>query len=140
FDEGGHLYDVVDLDGGTVSDAACRPNQLFAISLDYPVLNEERWKPVVDVAESELLTPVGLRSLSPKHPEYKPIYSGNLRSRDGAYHQGTVWAWLIGPFIDAWLKVHPNDKPGARRFLETFPIHLSDVCIVQISEVFDASV
>ena len=66
FEEGGHLYDVVDLDGGTVSDAACRPTQLFAISLDYPVLNEERWKSVVDVAESELLTPVGLRSLSPK--------------------------------------------------------------------------
>ena len=59
---------------------------------------------------NKLLTPVGLRSLSPDDPEYKPIYSGDLRSRDGAYHQGTVWAWLIGPFIDAWLKVHPDDK------------------------------
>ena len=138
FEEGGYLYDVVDLDGGTASDAACRPNQLFAISLDYPVLNEERWKPVVDVAESELLTPVGLRSLSPKHPEYKPIYSGNLRSRDGAYHQGTVWAWLIGPFIDAWLKVHPEDKSAARRFLTRFPERMNENGIGTISEVFDA--
>ena len=138
FEEGGYLYDVVDLDGGTASDAACRPNQLFAISLDHPVLNEERWKFVVDVAESELLTPVGLRSLSPKHPEYKPIYSGNLRSRDGAYHQGTVWAWLIGPFIDAWLKVHPEDKSAARRFLTRFPERMNENGIGTISEVFDA--
>ncbi len=138
FEEGGYLYDVVDLDGGTASDAACRPNQLFAISLDHPVLNEERWKSVVDVAESELLTPVGLRSLSPKHPEYKPIYSGNLRSRDGAYHQGTVWAWLIGPFIDAWLKVHPEDKSAARKFLTRFPERMNENGIGTISEVFDA--
>jgi predicted glycogen debranching enzyme len=95
FEEGAYLYDVVDVDGGSASDAACRPNQLFAIALDNPVLNEARWKSVVDVAERELLTPVGLRSLSPKHPDL-PIY-GDLRSRDGAYHQGTVWAWLIGP-------------------------------------------
>ena len=85
-----------------------------------------------------MVTPVGLRSLSPDDPEYKPIYSGDLRSRDGAYHQGTVWAWLIGPFIDAWLKVHPNDKQGARKFLEVFPVHLTDDGLGTISEVFDA--
>ena len=79
-----------------------------------------------------------MRSLSPDDPEYKPIYSGDLRSRDGAYHQGTVWAWLIGPFIDAWLKVHPDDKQGARKFLDTFPVHLSDDGLGTISEVFDA--
>ena len=73
--------------------------------------------------KSELLTPVGLRSLSPNHPDYKPIYDGDLRSRDGAYHQGTVWAWLIGPFIDAWLKVHPDENASARKFLERFPEH-----------------
>ncbi|HEX8077734.1 MAG TPA: amylo-alpha-1,6-glucosidase, partial [Chthoniobacterales bacterium] len=106
FEDGGYLYDVVDVDGGSASDSACRPNQLFAISLDHPVLDEPRWRSVVDVAERELLTPVGLRSLSPNHPDYKPIYGGDLRSRDGAYHQGTVWAWLMGPFIDAWLKAH----------------------------------
>jgi predicted glycogen debranching enzyme len=138
FEEGGYLYDVVDVDGGSDSDAACRPNQLFAISLDHPVLDEARWKAVVDVAERELLTPVGLRSLSPKHPDYKPLYGGDLRSRDGAYHQGTVWAWLIGPFIDAWLKVHPQDKRAARKFLDRFPESMNENGIGTISEVFDA--
>jgi predicted glycogen debranching enzyme len=138
FAEGGHLYDVIDVDGGSASDPACRPNQLFAISLDHPVLDESRWKSVLEVAQAELLTPVGLRSLSPKHPDYKPIYSGDLRSRDGAYHQGTVWAWLIGPFIDAWLKVHPRDKQGARKFLDRFPERMNENGIGTISEVFDA--
>ena len=95
-------------------DPACRPNQVFAISLRHPVLDRERWEPVLDVVRERLLTPVGLRSLAPGHPDYKPRYYGDLRSRDAAYHQGTVWAWLIGPFIDAWLKVHPDDRAGAR--------------------------
>ena len=138
FEEGGHLYDVVDVDGGTSNDPACRPNQLFAISLDHPVLDEARWKSVVDVAERELLTPVGLRSLSPNHPDYKPIYGGDLRSRDGAYHQGTVWAWLIGPFIDAWLNVHPEEKETARNFLSRFPESMNENGVGTISEVFDA--
>jgi predicted glycogen debranching enzyme len=138
FEEGGHLYDVVEVDGGSASDAACRPNQLFAISLDHPVLDEARWESVVAVAERELLTPVGLRSLSPNHPDYKPLYGGDLRSRDGAYHQGTVWAWLIGPFIDAWLKVHPRDKATARKFLSRFPESMNENGIGTISEVFDA--
>ena len=138
FEEGGHLYDVVDVDGGSGVDAACRPNQLFAISLDHPVLDEARWKSVVAVAERELLTPVGLRSLSPQHADYKPLYGGDLRSRDGAYHQGTVWAWLIGPFIDAWLKVHPQDRSAARKFLDRFPESMNENGIGTISEVFDA--
>ena len=115
-----------------------RPNQLFAISLDHPVLDASRWGPVLDAVEKKLLTPLGLRSLSPDHPDYKPIYAGDLRSRDGAYHQGTVWAWLIGPFIDAWLKVHPQDRSGAREFLEGFLRHLNEAGIGTISEVFDA--
>ncbi|PYJ74966.1 MAG: glycogen debranching protein [Verrucomicrobia bacterium] len=140
FADGGYLYDVVDCNGDKEAhDVSCRPNQLFAISLDHPVLDQERWKSVVDIAQNKLLTPLGLRSLSPNDPEYKPIYSGDLRSRDGAYHQGTVWAWLIGPFIDAWLKVYPNDKRGARKFLETFPVHLSDNGLGTISEVYDAN-
>jgi predicted glycogen debranching enzyme len=140
FADGGYLYDVVDCNGDKEThDVSCRPNQLFAISLDHPVLDQERWKSVVDVVQNKLLTPFGLRSLSPDDPEYKPIYSGDLRSRDGAYHQGTVWAWLIGPFVDAWLKVHPNDKRGARKFLETFPVHLSDNGLGTIAEVFDAN-
>src|SRR3984893_10239244 len=139
YSEGGYLYDVIDCNGQKDTyDKSCRPNQLFAISLDHPVLNPERWKSVVDVAEEKLLTSVGLRTLSPDDPAYKPIYAGDLRSRDGAYHQGTVWAWLIGPFVDAWLKVHPHDRSAARKFLETFPVHLGDNGIGTISEVFDA--
>jgi predicted glycogen debranching enzyme len=137
--DGGYLFDVVDCNGQSkANDSACRPNQLFAISLEHPVLDQKRWSSVVKVAQEKLLTSVGLRSLSPDHPDYKPIYSGDLRSRDGAYHQGTVWAWLIGPFVDAWLKVHPDDKTSARKFLATFPQHLGDDGIGTIGEVFDA--
>jgi len=131
---GQYLYDVVD--GPNGNDAACRPNQLLAISLKHPVLDESRWARVVEIAEAKLLTPVGLRSLSEDDPEYKKTYDGDLRSRDAAYHQGTVWAWLIGPFIDAWLKVHPDDVASARRFLQGFT--LSDACVGSISEIFDA--
>jgi predicted glycogen debranching enzyme len=138
FAEGGYLYDVVDVEGGSANDPSLRPNQLLAISLDHPVLDAERWKPVIDIVETKLLTPLGLRTLSPDDPQYKPIYAGDLRSRDGAYHQGTVWAWLIGPFIDAWLKVHPHDRATARKFLARFPEHLSEAGIGTISEVFDA--
>ena len=78
-------------------------------------------------SSDELLTPVGLRSLSREHPDYKPHYDGDLRSRDAAYHQGTVWGWLIGPFIDAWLKVHPPTSTRARHFLDGFRAELGDV-------------
>ena len=138
FAEGRYLYDVVDVDGGSDNDSSLRPNQLFAISLDHPVLDPKHWKSVIEIAEDKLLTPLGLRTLSPDDPEYKPIYAGDLRSRDGAYHQGTVWAWLIGPFIDAWLKIHPHDRSTARKFLERFPEQLSEAGIGTISEVFDA--
>jgi predicted glycogen debranching enzyme len=132
-----HLYDVVDGDHGS-DDAACRPNQIFAISLDHPVLDRERWKQVVDVVKERLLTPVGLRSLAPGHPDYKRVYFGDLRSRDAAYHQGTVWAWLIGPFADAWLKVYPEDRAGARKLLEGFESRVSDACVGSIAEIYDA--
>ena len=137
YEEGGYLYDVVDAEGGG-DDASCRPNQVFAISLDCPVLEQPRWQPVMDVVTRRLLTPVGLRSLAPGSPEYKPKYYGDLRSRDAAYHQGTVWAWLIGPYIDAWVKLHPEDASQARRFLEGFEPHLNRQCVGSISEVFDA--
>ena len=88
--------------------------------------------------KDRLLTPVGLRSLARGHPDYKSKYFGDLRSRDAAYHQGTVWAWLIGPFIDAWLAVHPEDCAGARKFLDGFLGAMSEACIGSISEVFDA--
>ena len=89
-------------------------------------LAEQHWAAVVDVVQRRLLTPVGLRSLAPGEPDYKPSYDGDLRSRDAAYHQGTVWAWLIGPFIDAWLRVHPDQQQQAREFLQGFKIHLSE--------------
>lgn len=136
YENGGYLYDVVDGEQG--DDPACRPNQLFAISLRHPILDRSRWGAVVEVTRRRLLTPVGLRSLAPGHPDYKPKYYGDLRARDAAYHQGTVWAWLIGPFVDAWLKVHPDDRAGARSFLEGFVPQLSEDCVGSISEVFDA--
>ncbi len=134
--EGNYLYDVVDGEKG--NDTACRPNQVFAISLPHPILEPARWEAVLSTVQKRLLTPVGLRSLAPGHPDYKPKYDGDLRSRDAAYHQGTVWAWLIGPFIDAWIKTYPADAAGARRFLEGFIGHLGEACIGSISEIFDA--
>ncbi|HEX3128064.1 MAG TPA: amylo-alpha-1,6-glucosidase [Thermoanaerobaculia bacterium] len=136
YEAGGYLYDVIDGPGG--DDPACRPNQVFAISLDHPVLDRERWEPVLRVVRERLVTPVGLRSLAPGHPDYKPTYDGDLRARDAAYHQGTVWGWLIGPFVDAWLRLHPEDKAGARELLSGFQGHLAEACLGSISEVFDA--
>jgi predicted glycogen debranching enzyme len=133
-----YLYDVIDGEHG--DDAACRPNQLLAISLRHAILVPERWSAVLEVVRQRLLTPVGLRSLDPAHPAYKATYDGDLRARDAAYHQGTVWAWLMGPFIDAWLKVHPDDRAGARAYLDGFEAHLDDACMGSISEVFDAEV
>ncbi len=137
YEPGGYLYDVVDAENGG-NDDACRPNQVFAIALDHPVLNEARWKPVMDVVTDRLLTPVGLRSLAPGHPDYKARYYGDLRSRDAAYHQGTVWAWLIGPYVDAWRKLNPGKEAEARQFLAGFVAHLNEACIGSIGEVFDA--
>jgi predicted glycogen debranching enzyme len=134
--EGEYLYDIVDGEAG--DDAACRPNQILSFALHHPVLERSRWHSVLDVVEKRLLTPVGLRSLDPAHPDYKPKYYGDLRARDAAYHQGTVWAWLIGPFIDAWVRAHPERPEGARQYLLGFLPHLNDACVGSISEIFDA--
>jgi predicted glycogen debranching enzyme len=132
----GCLFDFVD--GDTDDDPAIRPNQLLAISLPHPVLASQRWGSVLAVVQRELLTPVGLRSLAPGHRSYQPCYDGNLRMRDAAYHQGTVWTWLLGPFVDAWLKVHPGDHAGARGFLAALVPHLKEAGVGSISEIFDA--
>jgi predicted glycogen debranching enzyme len=137
FPEGGYLYDVVDTPEGR-DDAKCRPNQMFAISLPHPVLARSRWEPVMQVVRDRLLTPAGLRSLAPGDADFKAHYFGDLRARDAAYHQGTVWAWLAGPFVDAWLKVFPDDEAGARRVRDDLATHLQDACIGSISEIFDA--
>jgi predicted glycogen debranching enzyme len=133
---GQHLYDVIDGEAG--DDAACRPNQLFAIALPHPVLDEGRWKPVLDACQAQLTTPVGLRTLAPSHPDYKATYDGDLRTRDAAYHQGTVWPWLLGPFVDAWRKVYPQDQSGLEQFMRGLTAHLNDACIGTVSEIFDA--
>ena len=135
-DEAGYLYDVVDGEGG--DDPSCRPNQILALALPNPVLDKSRWARVFDVVRDRLATPVGLRSLAPGHPDYKPKYYGDLRTRDAAYHQGTVWAWLVGPYVDAWLKVHPDDRAAVRQYLERLLQTLDDACIGSISEIFDA--
>lgn len=132
----GYLNDVVDGENG--DDASFRPNQIFAISLPHPVLEPSRWRPVVEAVTDKLLTPMGLRSLAPGEHDYKARYDGDLRSRDAAYHQGTVWAWLAGPFIDAWLKVNPGRYEEAEGLLVGFLAHLGEACIGSISEVFDA--
>src|SRR5262249_28284266 len=136
FGNGSYLYDVIDGEHG--NDPALRPNQILAFSLDNPILDRARWEIVLEAVSSHLLTPFGLRSLARGDPEYKVRYDGDLLARDAAYHQGTVWAWLIGPFIDAWLRVHPGDTNRARDFLSGFGPHLTEACVGSISEVFDA--
>jgi predicted glycogen debranching enzyme len=135
YKEGSYLYDVLNDEHG--DDSSLRPNQVFAISLRYPVLRQDRWKPVLAVVVEKLLTPVGLRSLAPGHRDYKSMYFGDLRARDAAYHQGTVWAWLIGHFVDAWLKTG-LDISEARRMLSRYRSHLNENGMGTISEIFDA--
>jgi predicted glycogen debranching enzyme len=133
----GCLYDVVS-DAG--ADSSIRPNQIFAVSLPYSLLPTDKALRVVDVVEWELLTPFGLRTLSPHDPNYHARYGGDPRSRDSAYHQGTVWPWLLGPFLTAYVRVHgssPEARDRARRFLEPLRGHLWQAGVGQISEIFD---
>ncbi|MEO5819795.1 MAG: amylo-alpha-1,6-glucosidase [Vicinamibacteraceae bacterium] len=131
------LNDIVDGENG--DDDACRPNQILAIAVPHSPLDRQYWAPVLDTVARELVTPAGLRTLSPDHTDYKRVYFGDLRSRDAAYHQGTVWPWLMGPFVDAWLAVHPEDAAGARRWVEPLLDHLvNGGCVGSVSEIFDA--
>ncbi len=132
--EGGYLLDV--LDGERGNDSSLRPNQILAVSLENPILDQMKWRAVVDVVSQKLMTPFGLRSLAQHHRNYQPRYFGDLRARDAAYHQGTVWVWLIGPFIDAWLKVYP-EIAVARTMLDGFRAHLLEEGIGTVSEIFD---
>lgn len=129
------LFDVID--GPEGDDAAVRPNQIFAMSLTHPVLERERWPAVMETVTQKLLTPFGLRTLSADHPDYRSRYRGDLLARDSAYHQGTVWPWLIGHYVDVWLRLH-DDRVTARRLLMAFPDHLRDAGVGSISEIFDA--
>ena len=107
------------------------------MSLRFPILSRPLWQPVIDSIATKLLTPVGLRSLDPGHRDYKRTYFGDLRARDAAYHQGTVWAWLIGHFLDAWQRVYPG-KAKAREMLRGLQDELQNTGIGSISEIFDA--
>ncbi len=131
------LYDVINRGE---RDASVRPNQVFAVSLPHSILDPKHARAVIDKVEAELLTPVGLRSLSPNDPQYAPIYIGSPLQRDGSYHQGTVWGWLIGHFVDAYRKVHATDKGLKKqiaKILAGFDSHLSDAMLGQIAEIFD---
>jgi predicted glycogen debranching enzyme len=140
----GCLYDVVDVDhvAGT-HDAALRPNQLFAIGgLPLALVDGERAQRVLALAESQLLTPLGPRSLAPGEPGYTPRADGELRSREGAYHQGTVWPWLMGAFVEGWLRARGGTdaaKAEAReRFLAPLRVHLEQAGLGHVSEIADA--
>jgi predicted glycogen debranching enzyme len=132
----GALFDVVDGESG--NDGAIRPNQLFAISLPYAVLDPQHWKAVVDVVYDQLLTPYGLRSLARSHPDYQPRYFGDLRARDLAYHQGTVWPWLIGAFVGAWRRVYPDKLKDLQFIALSLAKHLTSACVGTVGEIFDA--
>ena len=131
------LFDVV---GDEQNDASVRPNQIFAVGLPNTMLSIGRAQKIVQKVEAELLTPVGLRSLSPKDSQYQPIYIGSPFKRDSAYHQGTVWAWLIGAFVDAYRKVNANGQQTEKRveeILEGFKTYLTEAGIGEISEIYD---
>jgi predicted glycogen debranching enzyme len=140
---GGCLYDVVDADHQCGrNDPSVRPNQIFAVGgLPFAVLSGERAASVLRVVEDRLLTPLGLRSLDPSHHDYRAHYGGGVRERDGAYHQGTVWPWLIGPFAEAWLRVNgssPTNRAVVRkRMLEPLHAHLATAGLGHVSEVAD---
>src|SRR5262249_15095899 len=105
---GVYLYDVID--GPDGDDPSLRPNQLLALSLTYPILETNRWELMLEAVTRHLLTPLGLRTLSQSHPDYRGQITGDRHARDGAYHQGTVWAWLIGPYLDARLRVYGSQN------------------------------
>jgi predicted glycogen debranching enzyme len=130
------LYDVIDVDGGGGRDDRVRPNQIFAVSLPYCALPSERSRAVVDTCSRKLLTSYGLRSLSAEDPAYIGRYGGDPWQRDSAYHMGTVWSWLLGPFSRAHYRTY-QDARLAQSFLAPMEQHLSSACIGTISEIFD---
>jgi predicted glycogen debranching enzyme len=143
-EEGGFLYDVIDADHQTgKKDPTFRPNQIFAVGgLPFQLLESWRAERIVSAVQQKLLTPLGLRSLAPDVTGYVAHYEGGVRERDGAYHQGTVWPWLIGPFVEAWLRVHGGTakaKLEAReKFLAPLLAHLNEAGLGHISEIADA--
>ncbi len=142
-EEGQYLYDVVDVDHQSgVVDSSFRPNQIFAVGgLPLALPDPDRARHVVEAVESRLWTPLGLRSLAPGEPGYTPHYQGGVRERDSVYHQGTVWPWLIGPFVEAWVRVHgstPEAKQDAQvHYVEPLLHHLDEAGLGHVSEIVD---
>jgi len=133
----GCLYDVVN---GGPPDPSIRPNQIFAVSLPHGMLRQDRARRVVEKVEEHLLTPFGLRTLAPSDPLYRGHYTGGPKERDGAYHQGTVWPWLLGPFITAYIKVNGESEEArhqAQAWLSPLESHLTDAGLGHISEIFE---
>jgi predicted glycogen debranching enzyme len=136
YEEGGYLYDCVN---GEKRDTRIRPNQIFALSLPYPLLEGQQAKMVLETIRDKLYTPFGLRSLAPDDPHYRPVYSGNGFERDSAYHQGTVWAWLLGPWLTAVARVNGREgKATAKNYFQEIMPHFEDAGIGTVSEIFDA--
>jgi predicted glycogen debranching enzyme len=140
----GCLHDVVDVDFVPgADDASIRPNQIFAVGgLPFPLLDQARARKIVEVVERRLLTPSGLRSLDPAHPDYHPFYRGGVLERDGAYHQGTVWPWLITAFVEAWLRVNgataDNLSLARERFLAPLLAFTHEAGLGHLPEITDA--
>lgn len=135
YDEGNYLYDVID--ENNQPDKTLRPNQLFAISLPYALIEEAKAAAVLQIVEEQLYTPVGLKSLPKTDSHYIPVYGGDAWHRDSSYHEGTVWSWLLGPYVDALIRV--NDlRDKAQKVISDFAYHLNEACIGSVSEIFDA--
>jgi len=134
---GNHLFDNIDEHGNF--DSSLRPNQLFAISLPFSLIEGEQAQAVLQIVKEQLYTPVGLKTLPAGDSNYIPVYGGDQWHRDAAYHQGTVWSWLLGPYVDAIIKLEAESgKAMARVVIENFKYHLNEACIGSVSEIFDA--
>jgi glycogen debranching enzyme len=132
--DGGYCYDVVDTADG--DDPSLRPNQVIALALVFPLIEGDRARYALDRVTAKLLTPYGLRTLSPDDSRYQSVYQGDQRSRDAAYHMGMVWPWLVGPYLDAHLRLF-KDRQTVRRTIEPFEAHLRDAGLGTISEIFE---
>jgi glycogen debranching enzyme len=142
FEDGGYLFDVVSADGGR--DASLRPNQVYALSLPFPLVEGERARRIIKAIEKHLLTDYGLRTLSPEHPDFRATYQGGPLERDGAYHQGTVWPFLLGDYLLAYLSVNGRSvqtEAYVRQAMAPLLTHFaSEGCIESIAEIFDGDV
>ncbi len=135
FEKRSYLYDVIN--ENNEPDASLRPNQLLAISLPFALVDDEKAKLILNVIEEKLYTPVGLRSLPPEDSRYTGIYGGSPLQRDGSYHQGTVWSWLLGPYVDSLIKVKAK-RSTIEKIVNAFAYHLNEGGIGTVSEIADA--